>query len=252
MAILVFEHSDSTGTERLGETLRDFGQRLRIVQLHHGDDVPPDLDDVDGIISCGGPQSAYDDSHDWLEPQMALMRQAHALEMPVLGLCLGSQILARAMGGKVGKMPASGGGGIEFGWHEVKLTPVGREDPLHFGIAWESMQFHHHRDHASQLPPGAKLLASSVKCKNQAWCIGLRSYGIQYHPELTVKTIEQWMGEEPEALQESGITAEQLRAQTQQHFAAFERLTQRMFEQIALFLMPVDRRFGGLVKDLHH
>jgi len=248
MAILVFEHSDSTGTERLGETLRDFGQRLRVIQLQHGDDVPTDLDDVDGIISCGGPQSAYDDSIDWLEPQMSLMRQAHAIEMPVLGLCLGSQILARALGGKVEKMPT----GIEFGWHDVKLSPVGREDPLFAGIAWTSMQFHHHRDYASQLPPGAKPLASSTKCKNQAWVLGLRSYGIQFHPELTVKTIERWMSEEPEALQEASTTVDEVRTQTRQHFAAFERLTQRVFEQIALFLMPVDRRYKGLVKDLHH
>jgi GMP synthase (glutamine-hydrolysing) len=248
MSILVFEHSDSTGTERLGETLRDFGQRLRIIQLQHGDDVPADLDDVDGIISCGGPQSAYDDSVAWLEPQMALIRQAHALQMPVLGLCLGSQILARALGGQVEKMPT----GIEFGWHEVKLTPPGREDPLFFGIAWQSMQFHHHRDHVSQLPQGAKLLASSTKCKTQAWTMGLRSYGIQFHPELTTKTIDLWMQEEPEALQEAGVSAEQVRTQTQRDFAAFERLTQRMFEQIALFLMPVDRRYQGLVKELHH
>lgn len=251
MAILVFEHSDSTNAERLAITLRDFGQRLRIVQLQHGDDVPPDLDDVDGLISCGGPQSAYDDSIEWLEPQMNLMRQAHAIGMPIVGLCLGSQILARALGGKVEKMPASGGG-IEFGWHEVKLSPVGREDPLHFGIAWESMQFHHHRDQVSQLPPGAKLLASSDKCKNQTWLLGLRSYGFQYHPELTIETIERWMREEPEALQEAGVTVEQVRQQNAKYFAGFERLTQRLFEQIALFLMPVDRRYQGLVKDLHH
>src|SRR5690242_13136135 len=135
MAILVFEHSNDSGSERLGETLRDYGARLRVLHLHEGDHVPGDLDDVDGIISCGGPQAAYDDSVPWLEAQMNLMRQAHAEEMPVLGICLGSQILARALGGKVEKNPA----GIEFGWHEVKLNPVGREDPLHAGIAWSSM-----------------------------------------------------------------------------------------------------------------
>src|SRR6266404_4742733 len=98
MSILVFEHSDTSGSERLGQTLRDYGQRLRIVRLHDGDDVPGDLDNVDGIISCGGPQSAYDDSVAWLEPQMALMRQASAIAMHILGLCLGCQILARALG----------------------------------------------------------------------------------------------------------------------------------------------------------
>ena len=248
MSILVFEHSNDTGSERLGETLRDYGHRLRFIRVHEGDEVPPDLDDVDGIISCGGPQSAYDDSHEWLEPQMSLMRQANEIGMPIVGICLGSQILGRALGGKVEMLP----GGIEFGWHEVKLNPVGREDPVHAGIAWESMQFHHHRDYVSQLPPGARLLSSSAQCKSQAWAMGLRTYAFQYHPEVTIETIERWAADEPEALREANITLDRLREETEEHFPAFLRLSQRLFESIALFLMPVDRRYRGLVKDLHH
>ena len=248
MAILVFEHSDSTGSERLGEVLRDVGHRLDVLRLHDGDAVPPDLDDVDGIISCGGPQAAYDDSVEWLAPQMNLMRQAHAIQMPVVGICLGNQILARALGGKVEKMP----GGIEFGWHDVKLNPSGREDSLHAGIAWNASMFQHHRDHVSQLPPGARLLASSTKCKVQTWTMGLRTFGFQYHPEVTVDTIERWMDEEPEALSEAGFTMDQVRRDTQKLFSAFERMTQRLFENISLLLMPVDRRYAGITKDLHY
>lgn len=251
MSILIFEHSDSTGAERLGQTLRDYGHRLRIVRVHEGDQVPADLDNVDGIISCGGPQAAYDDSIEWLSPQMQLMRQAREIDMPIVGLCLGCQILARALGGNVEKMP-NGGGGIEFGWHEVKLNPVGREDVIHTGIAWSSIQFQHHRDHVSKLPAGARTLSSSDRCKVQAWALGLRTYGFQYHPEITIDTIETWMREEPEALEEAGVTPNQLRAQTEQYFPAFERLSERLFESIALFLMPVDRRYQGLVKDLHY
>lgn len=248
MSILIFEHSDSTNAERLAITLRDYGHRLRILKLHRGENVPVDLDDVDAIVSCGGPQSAYDDSHDWLEPQMSLMRQAHALQLPIVGLCLGSQILARALGGKVERMK----GGIEFGWHEVKLNPVGREDVVHAGLPWTGLMFHHHRDHVSELPLGAKLLASSIKCKVQSWVCGLRTYGFQHHPEVTTDTIERWMREEPEALREAGITSDSLREQTGRNFTAFERLTDRLFESIALFVMPVDRRYAGITKELHH
>ena len=169
MSILVFEHCDTCGAERLSETLREYGARLNVLQLHSGDAVPTALDDVDAIITTGGPQAAYDDSIPWLTAEMNLLRQANALALPIIGLCLGNQILARALGGTVEKMA----GGIEFGWHEVKLNPVGREDPLHAGIAWNSVQFHHHRDHVSQLPPGARLLSSSAKCKTQAWAMGL-------------------------------------------------------------------------------
>jgi len=248
MAILIFEHTNTCGGERLATTLRDYGHRLRTRRLHEGDSVPVDLDDVDAIISCGGPQSANDDGNSWLAPQMELMKQAHALEMPIVGLCLGSQILARAFGGAVEKNPA----GLEFGWHEVTLTSSGREDPLHAGQGWNTSHFHHHRDHVSRLPAGARLIAGSAKCKVQAWALGLRTYAFQYHPEVTLRTIDNWAKDEPGVFVESGLTSEQLREQNRRHFAGFERVTQRLFESIALLLMPVDRRQRGLVKDLHY
>jgi GMP synthase-like glutamine amidotransferase len=250
MAILIFEHSDLGGVGRLGAALNEYGHKQRILQLHRGDSVPDDLDDVDGIVSCGGPQHAHDDSIPWLEPQMQRMREAHAAGIPIIGLCLGAQILARALGGKVERM--AGADSIEFGFTEVKLNPIGREDILHAGLAWNSMMFQHHRDHVSQLPPGARLLASSAKCKTQTWALGLRTYGFQYHPEITPDTVEVWMDDEPGALRQAGLSVEQVREQVQRHYPAFERLTDRLFDSIALYLMPVDRRYSGLVKDLHH
>ena len=249
MAILVFEHSDRTGVQRLGRTLRDHGHRLRIVRLHRGDAFPVDLDDVDGIVSCGGPQSANDDSLKWLGPQMELMRDAHELQMPIVGLCLGCQILARALGGTVGKVD----GGPEIGWHDVRLNAVGREDPIHAGIPWSSVMPHWHNDEVRELPPGARALASSAKCKVQAWTAGLRTYAFQYHPEVEADAMERFIEDEPEAIEKAGLKREEiLLRKTEEHYVEFARLTQRMFESIALLLMPVDRRFRGLVKDLHH
>lgn len=248
MAILVFEHASRTGIMRLGTTLRDYGHRLRFVRRHLGDPIPPDLDDIDGIISCGGPQSANDDSLPWLEPEMQLMRTAHEREMPIVGLCLGSQILARALGGEVGQMKD----GPEVGWREVKLSPAGREDPIHAGMPWQSVQPHYHYDCVTELPPGAHLIASSDCCKVQAWTVGLRSYGFQYHPEIVADTMETLADDDPDALTKAHLTREELAAQTAKHYPAFERLTNRLFENIALLLMPVERRYQGLVKDLHH
>lgn len=251
MSILVFEHSALAGVERLGRTLNDYGHKLDVLRLHEGDQAPGDLDDCDGIISCGGPQSATDDSVPFLAAEMARMREAHERGLPIVGICLGSQILARALGGKVERM-GDAAGGIELGFTEVKLNPVGREDIVHTGVAWSAMMMQHHRDHVSQLPPGARLLASSDKCKAQTWAVGLRAYGFQYHPEVTPDNIEAWIREEPDALRDAGVTAERMREQVAKHYPAFERLTDRLFESIALFLMPVDRRYQGLVKDLHH
>ena len=248
MAILVFEHSDLSGSERLGETLRNHGHRLRVLSLHHGDAVPPDLDDVDGIVTCGGPHSIVSDEPEWLEPEMARIREAHEAQMPVIGICLGCQIVGRALGGEVTTMDA----GAERGWHAVELTPVGREDVLHAGIAWSSIQPHWHADHVSTLPPGARILARSERCPNQTWAAGLRTYGFQYHPEIYPETMEGWAVDSPGELAETGLSLDELRKQTREHFPECLRLSQRLFEAIALCLMPVDRRHAGLAKDLHH
>jgi GMP synthase (glutamine-hydrolysing) len=247
MAILIFEHSPRSTIARLGLTLRDTGHRLRIVALHRGEPIPPDLDDVDGIISCGGPQSATDDALEWLEPEMELLRAAHEAEMPIVGLCLGCQILARALGGEVGRMEKP-----EIGWHEVSLTPVGREDPLFAGVAWKSMQPHWHHEHVTALPPGARLLASSAHCKGQAWSAGLRTYAFQWHVEMNRDSLDGFAQHDAAGMKAAHATLDALHKGTETHWPAFERLSQRLFDQIALLLMPVDRRFRGLVKDLHH
>ncbi len=247
MAIVILQHGTSTGALRLGTTLRDYGHRLRVVDLHAGEPVPRDLDDTDGIIATGGPMSANADSP-WIEQELELLARADEASLPVIGLCLGSQVLARALGGEVAPMD----GGMELGWHEVVLTPAGAEDPLHAGIAWTSMQFHWHSDHVSVAPDGARVLAKSAGCPIQVWARGLRTYGFQYHPEVYADTAETWAVEHPEDLDTAGVTLDDLRAKTATHFDAFERLSRRLFESIALMLVPADKRHQGLVKDLHH
>ena len=100
--------------------------------------------------------------------------------------------------------------------------------------------------------PGARVLATSQRCAVQAWALGLRTYGFQYHPEAVPETVETWAAEEPAALDEAGVTLDQLKARTAEVYPAFERLTARLFEWVSLLLMPADRRIRGLVKDLHH
>ncbi len=247
MAIVILQHSPSTGAMRFAAALRDYGHRLRVIELHAGATVPADLDDTDGIVSTGGSHSA-NDAAPWMEPQMKLLALAHAAQMPVIGICLGSQVLARALGGEVGPMEA----GLELGWHEVALTPAGAEDPLHAGIAWTSMQFHWHRDQVTKMPDGARVLATSQRCQAQAWTCGLRTYGFQYHPEIYAETPAAWAAQHPDDLGEAGITLDELETRTAEHYPSFERLSRRLFESIAMLLVPSDRRYKGLVKDLHH
>ena len=247
MSIVILEHGPSTGAMRLAAALRDYGHRIRVIELHAGAAVPADLDDTDGIVATGGNYSA-NDTEPWLAPEMEFLARADAAQLPVIGICLGSQVLARALGGEVGKMD----GGIELGWHEVALTPVGAEDPLYAGIAWTSMQFHWHRDEVTKMPDGARVLATSQRCQAQAWAHGLRTYGFQYHPEVYADTPEAWAARHPDDLLKAGTTRDALKTGTAEHYRAFERLSCRLFESIAMLLVPADRRYQGLVKDLHH
>jgi GMP synthase-like glutamine amidotransferase len=247
MAILVLTHSNLSGTERLGEALRDHGHQLDVVALHEGEPVPPDLDDVDAILSCGGPQRVHRDPPEWLDAEMALIRAAHERAMPVVGICLGCQIVAKALGGEVTALD----GPMELGWHPVDLTPAGREDPLYAGQPWTSMQIQWHGDHVSRAPDGARVLAMSSRGV-QSWALGLRTYGIQYHPETVPDTLMAWAADEPDEVDKAGLTMDDLRAGSEANYAAYERLSRRFFQAIAQCLMPVDRRYAGVAKDLHH
>ena len=247
MAIIVFEHTDHVGVGRLGATLRDYGHRLRIIRPDRGEPLPADLDDVDGVITCGGPQSA-NDTEAWIGEELAYLRDACDAGLPVIGNCLGSQLLAKALGGEVAPLD----GGIELGWHPITMTDAGRDEVLHTGLPWDMTVLQWHREQVTQLPAGARLLASSRACKAQTWMMGMRVYGFQYMMTVSPPTIEKWIELEPEALREAGVSADELREATARHYQSFERLTQRLFESIALFLMPVDRRIPGVVKDLHH
>lgn len=248
MAMLVLQHSDTANAGRLTAMLRDGGHRLRVLDVHRGDALPPDLDDVDGIISCGGYPSANDNSLPWLSREMELLQEAHQAEIPVLGLCLGCQILARALGGEVADLDS----GIELGWHPVQLTHAGMNDPVHAGVGWSTVMFHWHREQVVKLPQGANALAKSARTAVQSWSLGLRTYAFQYHPEVVPEDIARWSEESPDDLSEAGMTAEELLLQAETHYAAFHRVSMRIFEQFALLVAPVDRRFAGLAKDLHH
>jgi len=267
MATLIIEHSDSAGSDRFGEVLRDYGHRIEIIRVHCGDAVPADLGRIDAIVTCGGPQSPVDDEPTWIEPELKLLRLAHEASLPVVGICLGCQLLARALGGELDRLKCNDAmrhpgaaaldgesrpeSGLECGWHEVMLTPVGREDPVFAGIPWKSMQVHWHRYHVATPPEGARVLARSAGTPVQAWSLGLRTYGIQYHPEAYVETIDRWAREEPDALRDVGLTPEALRRDTERYYASFDRLARRLFESMALLVMPVDRRYG-VAKEIHH
>jgi GMP synthase (glutamine-hydrolysing) len=248
MAFLILQHSALTGPRRFAESIVAHGAKIDPVLLHEGEPLPTSLSSVDGLIVMGGPQSPEGSEMPWLEKELDLIRRAHERQLPIVGICLGSQLVAMALGGEVSKMD----NGIELGWHDVTFTPGGREDPLHAGLGWSLPMAHWHRFAVSKLPPDARLLARSEHCGIQAWALGLRTYCYQFHPEVDAQTMIAWANDDPQDLADAGVSLEQLRTDTQTHYADFERRTNRLFDQLTLLLLAPDRRFAGLVKDLHH
>jgi GMP synthase (glutamine-hydrolysing) len=244
MPILVIQHDAHDSPDVLGRVLARHGLRLRTVRLHAGDALPLDLDDVDGILSLGGPQSATDDALPWLAHEMRLMTAASARSIPVLGVCLGAQILARALGGTVGRMSAP-----SAGLGRVDLTPAGREDPMFRGLAWYGTWPGSHQDEVTRLPPDARVLARSEACDVEAFACGLFSYGVQFHPEWSASAFVSRC--ESGGLLGDGDRAA-LAATIRDQAESIERQAERFAENVASFLLPIERVNAGVAKDIHH
>ncbi len=249
MPVLVLEHSDVARGGRLSSRLRDHGHRLDYRRLHRGDEVPS-LEGIDGIISMGGPMAPDDDDQPWMAAELALLKAAVDRDLPVLGICLGCQLLARALGGEVKRLPA----GPRLGWADIKLSPDGREDKLLAGLPWTWMQAHWNSWCVDTLPDSATMLATGSAGDPQIWRFGVRVYAIQCHPEIDPDTMRQWVEDDPELIAESGTSGEAILADTEVHWPTFQRLTDRFFDAVAMLLLPLEPRHHnvGLVPEIHH
>ncbi len=176
-------------TCHLGEIAKVFdarGARADYQRIEEGDAIPADHEDWDGLVMLGGPQYAEDDAgYPYLADAAALARAFHDAGKPVMGVCLGSQILARALGGRVTKQ-----GWTELGFIELSPTPAAKDDPLLAGIApTRLVQFH---EDTFAIPPGATHLLTGENCANQAYRSGA-SYGFQCHFECSTDLWKEWL-----------------------------------------------------------
>ena len=236
MSILVLEHDAAETAAALGVTLAQQGHELRVLRLHDRQPLPPDLDDVDGIVSMGGPANVdQEDQFPWLGHERAYLQRAHEAGVPIVGVCLGAQMVATALGGEVGAMATP-----EVGWGNVRLAFPGTIDPVLAGIAWNSTQFHLHAQEVTQLPPGATPLAGSQACRNQAFKVGMRTYAFQYHFEWTADVIREIARQD--SLAQANGAAHAIIDGLDDFYTGYRRQGDRLSEQIALFLFPVDTR----------
>lgn len=188
MRILVFQHADVEHPAIFRNFLAEDGIAWDAVELDAGEAIP-DLAGYDQLWVMGGPMDVWEeDLHPWLAAEKAAIREAvESRRMPYFGLCLGHQLLADALGGRVGKAAAP-----EVGILDVELTQAGRSDPLFAGIADSFKALQWHGAEVTAPPAGAAVLARSPLCAVQAMRIGRHAYGMQYHCELVSRTVGDW------------------------------------------------------------
>jgi GMP synthase (glutamine-hydrolysing) len=211
----------------LGNALRERGIHHRALDLARGEPVPRDLRGVGGLIVLGGPMAAYEpEKHAFLRSETALIEKAIAAGRPVLGICLGAQLIAQVLGARV--YP---GDKREVGWGPVTLTDDGRDDPLFAGGDSTLTVFHLHGD-TYELPPDAVNLATSPLYEQQAFRWGEIVYGFQFHLEFTESIIAR-LAQEPESqryMTQAGTDVKQLLAETPARVRDVTETAQRVFE----------------------
>jgi GMP synthase-like glutamine amidotransferase len=161
---------------------------------------PPSVEDVDALMIFGGSMHVdQDDEHRWMDPEKRFLRDALERGTPILGVCLGSQLLAEAAGARPYRMPEP-----EIGWYEIEITEAGVSDPVigPLGPSAELFEWHHY---AAPLPPGAVELARTPACVQAFRVDGKPAWGLQFHAEVTKENLFSWLAgwDEAEAAQTS-------------------------------------------------
>jgi GMP synthase (glutamine-hydrolysing) len=189
--ILVVENDSTAPLARLGDWLTEAGAELDLRRAQHGESVPAELDGYAGLVVMGGSMNALaDDVAPWLPELRRLLAAAVAAELPVLGVCLGAQLLAVATGGQV-----SLGTAPQYGAQLVAKRQAAATDPLFRELPITPDVVHWHTDQVSVLPPAAVQLAAAPDCEQQAFRVGRLAWGIQFHIETTPEIVRAWAAE---------------------------------------------------------
>jgi GMP synthase (glutamine-hydrolysing) len=202
-----------------GPALRDAGAELDERFLRAGDPLPAP-GDADGILVLGGEQTAPDPA---LADQAALLRDATAQGVPVLGVCLGAQLLAHAHGGEVRKLARR-----HLDWLELRPLPAADGDPVLGSLPPGAAGVHWNED-GFALPPGAVELLRSPAGTGEGFRIGERSWGVQFHPELDGPAIDDWYADWHSALAEAGVSEADARAADREHLPGQRALSEAIF-----------------------
>ena len=233
--VLVFQHVAAEPLGTLDPMLRDRGHRIRYVNFHREPEARPDVSRYNALIVLGGPQMPdQGDIYPHLNVEMRCIEAALKRDIPVLGICLGAQLLSYTLGGGVKAMQQ-----WEIGWYDLKPTAQAAADPLFCSLVEPHPVFQWH-GYTFDIPSGGVHLARSESCENQAFRYGANSYGLQCHLELDERLTNRWLNyPEYQANLDAegrGQEAASIREQTHQLIGQSVALSYEMFGQ---FLKPL-------------
>lgn len=226
--VLIFQHAPIEGPGYFASFLDRHDIPWRLVRIDAGEPVPSALNGISGVCLMGGPMSVNDDLP-WIPPLLALIRQAVAADIPVIGHCLGGQLMAKALGASVAANPVK-----EIGWGEVRVTDPAAGPWL--GDDAGPMQVFHWHGETFALPAGATRILESAWCANQAYVLNGIHVGMQCHVEMTPELVAAWCehgADEIAAARESPAvqTPETIAAETVERIAPLHRLADKIYSR---------------------
>ncbi|WOD40883.1 glutamine amidotransferase [Nodosilinea sp. E11] len=186
LPVLVIVHQPTSTPGRVGEVLQALGFALDIRCPALGQPLPTNLDRHSAVVVFGGPMSANDDHHRFIRQELAWISLVLAAEKPYLGICLGAQLLARALGATVAPHPT---GQREIGYYPIVPTAAGQ------GLWPGPLMVYQWHQEGFELPQGSQLLATGTTFPHQAFRYGQQAYGLQFHPEITTAMVNHWTTE---------------------------------------------------------
>jgi GMP synthase (glutamine-hydrolysing) len=234
--VWVLQHVRCETLGIMAQTLDAAGLAARYVRPIEGQPVPKRMEEAAGLIVMGGPMGVYEQRrYPFLRDEMQLIEQALREEKPVLGVCLGSQLLASTLGATVTKGPKK-----EIGWYPVTLTDGAPSDPLWQDVEPSFMAYHWHGD-IFALPQGASSLASSELTACQAFRYGHSAYGFLFHLEMTTAIIAAMVQAFADELHEAGIDGDEMIKQADRYLPRPQRIGSYVFQRWTS-LVAGDRR----------
>ena len=183
--VLIVRHTATEGAGYFSEFLDHHAIPWQVVRIDADDALPDKLNGYSGLCLMGGPMSVNDDLP-WIAPELALIRQAVEQGIPVIGHCLGGQLLSKAMGGVVSSNPVK-----EIGWSDVRVTDTDAAKDW-VGSSGQALRVFHWHGETFSIPPHGVRILDSAHCANQAFILDNRHIGLQCHVEMTPQMIRTW------------------------------------------------------------